>query len=105
MEYILIAIVSFLIGWNFSENHTRRSLKKYVKQKMDSSLDDITVERVHIRVEKQGTKFSAYRVDDNVCLGRSDSAKELVRLIKVSFGHRAVTVQVVEGLEYIREYT
>ena len=102
----IISIVSFLIGWNVSDNYQRYKLNRYVKAKMNESLDDIEVEQIHIRVEKHGTTFIAYRVEDDKVLGEAESGKRLVEKLKEYFADKIVNIVIHtdDGADYIKKY-
>lgn len=105
MEYILVAIVSFLIGWNLAENHTKRSLRRYVTKRMEEDQQP-TFERIQIRVEKHGEKLFAYRVDNDAFLSQSNNGKDLVEQLREKFNDRTVNIIIHadDGAEYIKEY-
>lgn len=104
IEIGLASIVSFLIGWNLSENHTRKQLKEYVKSKMNT--EEPQVEKVQIRVEKVDNTLFAYRVDNGFFLGQSKSGKELVDILREVFDDKIVNVVIHtdDGAEYIKEF-
>ncbi len=106
IEIVIGSTISFLIGWNLSENHTRRKLKNYVKNKMEADLDEPEFERIQIRIEKHGEELFAYRVDNGTFLSQSKSGKELVASIKELFKDQMVNIVIhhEDGAEYVQEY-
>ena len=106
MELFLVGLVSFLIGWNISENYTRFRLKRYVKGHMDKTANEPEYERVQIRVEKRNETLVAYRIDDGTYLAQSDSGKELVALLKQHFSGQTVniTIHKDDGADHISKY-
>lgn len=105
-QMVIVSIVSFLVGWNLSENNTKRQLRKYVTNKMEAANAEPEYERIQIRVEKQGNNLLAYRVDNNLFLSQSHSGKELVRNLKEMFDNKTVNIVIHkdDGAEYIQEY-
>lgn len=104
MEYFLLCFVSFLIGWNISENYTRWKLKRYVTKHMDKTAGEPNYHRVHIRIEKKDETFIAYMTETGEFLAQSTSAKELVALLKEYFNDQVTNLVVTEGLEHIAKY-
>lgn len=108
-ELVVTGFVSFLIGWNLSENYTKRQLRRYVQKRMDEDAAEPEYERIPIRIVKHDDgQFYAYRADNDMFLSKADSGEGLVLRLKENFSDRSRPVRFAvheeDGLQHIRPY-
>jgi hypothetical protein len=124
MEYIIVFIIGFALGW-FLQSWVGAKAFYQILKDLDVPDDKIMAlaekdgvdtskysteeaaadkNTVGINVEKHGNRLYAYRSSDNEFLAYADSPEELFKEVLRKFQIEKVHISVEQGAEHVRDY-
>lgn len=128
MEYFIVGIVAFVVGWRLGmEVHARifakmleelgvteealdrllKNLKKEQgKEEPEASQEEIEeelLEEIPIKIEQHQGQLYAFRVDNDAFLGQGADRESLIKRLTETMNGVRLTVSEENGSRYIRE--
>lgn len=80
MDYIMIAVVSFIAGWYVREWHATIKMNQFLRKvelNTLNALDEIKQNLIKIKIEKHEEGFYVYGLEDNEFMAQGSNRKEL----------------------------
>ena len=124
MEYFILGVVAFIIGWKLGmEVHARifadmleklgvtekdldQLLKKVQAEEGGASQDEIEeelLEEIPIKIEQHQGQLYAFRADNDAFLGQGTDRESLIKRLTETMEGVRLTISEDHGSKYIRE--
>lgn len=96
MDYIMIAIVSFIAGWYVREWHATIKMNQFINKVERNTLEKLEEIRrnvIKIKIEKHEQRFFVYALEDNEFMAQGDSRKELEENLRKRYPGRTFAAE------------